>query len=496
MLNVMVIIAMSKPLMTYFINRVYIYSGRCGALDKQEKTLDTLSVSKFAFIMLYTPSVVVQLSCCKVGWVGPIDDISSYMWPSYVGTKPEPRRQYSPSNDLAVRCLAEMGVTRKSKDYVDCEKFITWFQERNPFNFKDEHLHSLSSGLVSKTTHDQEHSEKVFVSLMLQGKVSAALKWIGSQATSVFDINDEVCAGLSGGVETAIHAARKIFEGDETEAIILVDADNAFNSLNRKVALNNIQRACPVLATYLINTYRSPADLFISNSDKKILSKEGATQGDNSAMGFYSCSTIPLSLKKWWDELCESGPLYEYFPKPSKTWVIVKPEFLTSAKENFPELNITDVGHKYLGSYIGTKEGTTDFISAKVDIWIEELSRIATREPQVAYAAYIYGLSKRWTYVCRTTPDISEMMKRLEHRTTLRDYQLPCGSITADQARLDISARSVWNKLGRAFFDVRVFHAPAPSNMNKSIPQMYSHHDNLKKRAYNARVIQVEKGTL
>ncbi|KAG1710471.1 Sodium- and chloride-dependent glycine transporter 1 [Nymphon striatum] len=58
------------------------------------------------------------------------------------------------------------------------------------------------------------------------------------------------------------------------------------------------------------------------------------------------------------------------------------------------------------------------------------------------------------------------------HLLSTRGYQLPSGSVTADQARLDISARSVWNMLGRAFFDVRVFHAPAPSNMNKSIPQI------------------------
>ena len=43
--------------------------------------------------------------------------------------------------------------------------------------------------------------------------------------------------------------------------------------------------------------------------------------------------------------------------------------------------------------------------------------------------------------------------------------------------------------------DIRVFHAPATSNRNlKSIPKMYIHHEELKKKAYNARVIQVEKG--
>jgi hypothetical protein len=49
--------------------------------------------------------------------------------------------------------------------------------------------------------------------------------------------------------------------------------------------------------------------------------------------------------------------------------------------------------------------------------------------------------------------------------------------------------------LERAFFDVRVFHAPAPTNANKPIQQMYRAHENEKKRAYNARVIHVEKGT-
>ena len=104
----------------------------------------------------------------------------------------------------------------------------------------------------------------------------------------------QVCAGLSGGVEAAIHAARRIFKDKKTEAIILVDAENAFNSLNRKAALNNVQVVCPEVSTYIVNTYRSPAHLYVTNSDKTIMSEEGATQGDNSAMGFYSCSTTPF----------------------------------------------------------------------------------------------------------------------------------------------------------------------------------------------------------
>ena len=37
----------------------------------------------------------------------------------------------------------------------------------------------------------------------------------------------QVCAGLPGGVEAAVHAVREIYNSPDTEAIILVDTDNA-----------------------------------------------------------------------------------------------------------------------------------------------------------------------------------------------------------------------------------------------------------------------------
>ena len=47
----------------------------------------------------------------------------------------------------------------------------------------------------------------------------------------------------------------------------------------------------------------------------------------------------------------------------------------------------------------------------------------------------------------------------------------------------------------REFFDVRVFHPLAPSNADKTPRQMYLTHEGQKKRAYNARVLQIEKGS-
>ena len=63
----------------------------------------------------------------------------------------------------------------------------------------------------------------------------------------------QVCAGQKSGSEAVVHAMRSIFDADDTEAV-LIDASNAFNSLNRASALHNISVLCPSIATYAINT--------------------------------------------------------------------------------------------------------------------------------------------------------------------------------------------------------------------------------------------------
>ena len=75
---------------------------------------------------------------------------------------------------------------------------------------------------------------------------------------------------------------------------------------------------------------------------------------------------------------------------------------------------------------------------------------------------------------------------------------LPPGSNTADNARADVSARSICNPLERALLDVGDSHWECTTlklyrNL-KTIPRMYSHHEEQKKRAYNARILKVERG--
>ena len=106
----------------------------------------------------------------------------------------------------------------------------------------------------------------------------------------------QTCTGLRAGIEAAIHAMREAFEKNDTEAILLVDAENAFNNLNREAALLNIKKLCPPFYRYLHNTYQQPAKLVLAGETKydSILSQEGCTQGDVTAMGLYGVGIAPL----------------------------------------------------------------------------------------------------------------------------------------------------------------------------------------------------------
>ena len=76
-----------------------------------------------------------------------------------------------------------------------------------------------------------------------------------------------------------------MFNDNECEAVLLVDATNAFNCLNRQTAMRNSRTLCPLFATPVINIYRQKIDLFVGG--KVLESKEGTTQGDPLAMAIY-----------------------------------------------------------------------------------------------------------------------------------------------------------------------------------------------------------------
>ena len=88
----------------------------------------------------------------------------------------------------------------------------------------------------------------------------------------------QLCAGQTAGTEAAVHVMNQAFQANEAYAVLLVDARNAFNSLNRQASLLNITHLCPPLAIAIINTYRQAADIYVDGTT--FHSQEGTTQGD------------------------------------------------------------------------------------------------------------------------------------------------------------------------------------------------------------------------
>ena len=102
----------------------------------------------------------------------------------------------------------------------------------------------------------------------------------------------QLCGNQIAGCEAAVHAMKEMFKDEGTQGVLLVDATNAFNCLNRNVALHNIQFNCPEFVTIPINTYRKSPVLMIDRQE--LLSEEGTTQGDTLSMPVYAISTLPL----------------------------------------------------------------------------------------------------------------------------------------------------------------------------------------------------------
>ena len=92
------------------------------------------------------------------------------------------------------------------------------------------------------------------------------------------------------------------------------------------------------------------------------------------------------------------GPDYGYYPNATKTWLIVKDDYLEEAKDTFSDSGVE--GKRYVDVVIGSSKSVTDYVKQKVTEWINEvesLSSMATTQPHAAYAAFTHGLKHKWS---------------------------------------------------------------------------------------------------
>ena len=118
---------------------------------------------------------------------------------------------------------------------------------------------------------------KVIVSILRDGIISS----IGPL---------QVCAGQEPGWEAAIHAMYEMYK-EHSEAVLLVDASNAFNSVNWKVFLHKINVIFPMISIYALLLYKTVIHYhpFIYHwRDRDKTFSEGITQDDPVTMSIYA----------------------------------------------------------------------------------------------------------------------------------------------------------------------------------------------------------------
>ena len=78
----------------------------------------------------------------------------------------------------------------------------------------------------------------------------------------------QVYAGNEARKEASIYSMNMMYEDKNTDVVLLVDASNAFSSLNRQSFLHNISYLCPSIATFVKNCYSTPSRLFLQEEQK------------------------------------------------------------------------------------------------------------------------------------------------------------------------------------------------------------------------------------
>ena len=192
-----------------------------------------------------------------------------------------------------------------------------------------------------------------------------------------------------------------------------------------------------------------PARLFIIG-EGEILSKKKTTQGDATSMDAYALGILPLlqfllncisvnklntndvtfadgitvagkfsCIKDQQSQLTSISPKYGYFPKASKSYLIVKGNQLTNAIALFDNsnVNITVKGKRHFEAIIGSDGYKREYVDELAKDWNSHLwmlSTVVESHRRVAYSAFVGGFNNKLCYFIRTILDISNFLLPIE----------------------------------------------------------------------------------
>ena len=119
---------------------------------------------------------------------------------------------------------------------------------------------------------------------------------------------------------------------------------------------------------------------------------------------------------------------------------------------------------------------------------------------------FLTDYNQRIMYIHRRHDELRDLFAKLlngvthdvtiePHLTPLSGENVSPGYNKSEEARLDISARESWERDQKVFFDVRIFNPFAQKDLNQSFNNAFNQNEREKKRHYNQRVVQVERGS-
>ena len=249
-----------------------------------------------------------------------------------------------------------------------------------------------------------------------------------------------------------MHATQALYaemQDKEEWGFLLVDAANAFNANNRIACLWTARHYWPSSVRFSFNCYRHQVLPLVRADDGYtghwLWSCEGVTQGNPLVMILYGLVMLPLTLTlkavvstalqplyaddaaiggnldemiKAFNLLQAIGPTKGYFPKLTKSILVVKPAMFEQAKARLDHLGFTIVtGTRYLGGFIGTQSDKLSHIRTKVSEWTTDITRLSsvTRSfPQATFTAFQASYQHEWQYLQHVVPDMADRFALIE----------------------------------------------------------------------------------
>ena len=128
------------------------------------------------------------------------------------------------------------------------------------------------------------------------------------------------------------------------------------------------------------------------------------------------------AIQNYFTALNDEGPARGYFPEPSESILIVKPQSVEAAKATFSHLGFKIVtGARYLGGHVGTVESKKEWVNEKINTWTEairSLSKVAQSSPHCAFVGIQKSLQSEWIHLQRVLSGIQDAFGPIEEAIT------------------------------------------------------------------------------